>query len=158
VDATLTPIDNWQTYLSYSYNDAKIIEVSGRDAAILAAGPSAPGYKEVFGFHNAPLQMSAPHLADIWTRYDFVRGRMRGLYIGGGANLAFHQTLDPDTPPAYRQTYALYNVMAGYQLRWLDLPVTLEFYGKNLANEHYRPSQSTRSRPRELGGLLSVRF
>jgi iron complex outermembrane receptor protein len=158
VDATLTPIVNWQTYLSYSYDDAKIIEFSGRDAAILAAGPSATGYKEVFVFHNAPLQMSAPHLANVWTRYEFMHGWRRGLYIGGGANLVFRQALLPDTPSANHQTYALYNVMVGYILRWFDLPATLEFYGKNLANAHYRPSQSTRSRPRELGGMLSVRF
>jgi iron complex outermembrane receptor protein len=31
--------------------------------------------------------------------------------------------------------------------------LTVDLTGKNLANEHYRPSQSTRSRPREV--LLS---
>jgi iron complex outermembrane receptor protein len=160
VDATLTPVDSWQIYLSYSYNDAKILEYSGNDAAILAAGPSAPGYKEVALFHHAPLQMSAPHLANIWTRYDLTRGPLRGAYVGGGANLVFDQTILSDTPSQFNQTYALYNVMLGYTARapGSALSFTFEFFGKNLANAHYRPSQSTRSRPRELGGMLTVRY
>lgn len=156
IDATLTPIDNWQTYLSYSYNDARITEFSGRDAAILAQGPSAAGYREVYLLHNAPLQMSAPHLANLWTRFSVDRGRLHGLFVGGGANLVVRQTLLPDTPAEYRQTYTLYNAMAGYSTHdlWPHHPVTIQLTGKNLANEHYRPSQSTRSRPREI--LLSV--
>jgi iron complex outermembrane receptor protein len=160
VDATIEPIDNWQAYLSYSYDDAKIVEFSGRDAAILAGGPTTPGYKEVSLFHNAPLQMSAPHLANLWTGTDVVSGRARGLFAGGGVNLVFNQTLLPDTPAQFRQSYALYNFMVGYSppASWLGLPVTIEFFGKNLADAHYRPSQSTRSRPRELGVLLAARY
>jgi iron complex outermembrane receptor protein len=155
-EVTLTPVDPWQVYLSYSYDDAKIVEYSGHDQSILAAGPATPGYREVALFHNAPLQMSAPHLANAWTRYNVMRGTLRGLYVAGGANLVFNQALLPDTPPEYRQTYALYNVTIGYspRLRWPRLPLTVEIMGKNLADEHYRPSQSTRSRPREI--LLGI--
>lgn len=159
VDVTLTPWDNWQTYLSYSYNHARFVEVSGNDAAILAAGPSTPGYKEVFLLHNAPLQMSAPHLANVWTRYELTRSRLRGLYAAAGANLVVDQTLLPDTPPAYNQTYALVNALAGYlwPLR-SGFPTSVELYGKNLTNREYRPSQSTRSRPIEIGVALTVRY
>lgn len=156
VDATLTPLDAWQTYVSYSYDDAKITEFSGNDSAVLAAGPSAAGYREVNLFHNAPLQMSAPHLGNLWTRFDVDRGRLRGLFVAGGANIVVHQALLPDTPAEYRQTYTLYNAVVGYSphLRWSRYPVTIQLMGKNLANQHYRPSQSTRSRPREI--LLSI--
>jgi iron complex outermembrane receptor protein len=34
----------------------------------------------------------------------------------------------------------------------------LEIAEENLADEHYRPSQSTRSRPREFLATLSARF
>lgn len=159
LDALFTPVDHWQTYVSFSYNDAKIVEFSGNDAAILAAGPSAPGYKQVFLFHDAPLQMSAPFLANLWSRFDVTRGSLKGLYLAGGFNLVFDQTLLPDTPSRFRQTYGLINALVGYSRDVLPhLGLTLEVFGKNLANAHYRPSQSTRSRPREIGVVLKAEY
>jgi iron complex outermembrane receptor protein len=103
--------------------------------------------------------MSAPHLANLWTRYELTRWRLRGLYAAAGVNLVVDQALLPDTPSAYNQTYALVNALAGYG--WTvrsDLPVSAEIYGKNLTNREYRPSQSTRSRPIEIGVALTVRY
>ncbi len=158
LDATLSPIDDWQTYLSYSYNYARIVEHSGQDARILAAGPSAPGYKEVALFHGAPLQMSAPHLANLWTRYDVSSGELRDIYLAAGTHLVFDQTLLPDTPARFRQTYALLNAMIGKSLELgTGLDGSVEVWGKNLTDRRYRPSQSTRSRPREVGIEVSVR-
>jgi len=155
LDTTLALLDSWQIYLSYSYMDARITEFSGNDAAILAQDPNAlnaadrANYKNVRRFHDAPLQMSAPHLANVWSRYDFTRTKLAGLYLAGGANLVFDQTLLPDTPQFAHQTYALLNAMVGYS--WgHDYQLSLDLMGKNLADEHYRPSQSSRSRPREF--------
>lgn len=159
LDATISPIDNWQTYLSYSYNHARIVEFSGRDAAILASGPATPGYKEVFLFHGAPLQMSAPHLANLWSRYDVDGGPLEGSYFAAGANLVINQALLPDTPASFRQSYVLLNALAGYA--WNVLPhlrASAELYGKNLTDREYRPSQSTRSRPQEVGVAFTVRY
>lgn len=156
VDATLTPVANWQTYLSYSFNDAKIIELSGNDAAILATGPSAPGYKEVLLFHNAPLQMSAPHLANIWSRYTFTWRFLEGLALSAGANLIVDQTLLPDTPKDAHQTYVLVNATVGYSWQQKGRKMAVDLMGKNLADQHYRPSQSSRSRPREFRLSFSI--
>jgi iron complex outermembrane receptor protein len=160
VDATITATDHWQIYSSYSYMDARIIEFSGNDAAILAQDPTTldaagqANYKNVRRFHNAPLQMSAPHLANLWTRYDFTPTRLRGLYIAGGFNFVYDQTLLPDTPVFAHQTYTLLNTTIGYTHVWRRRRMDLHLMGKNLADEHYRPSQSTRGRPREI--LLSL--
>ncbi|HEY8945177.1 MAG TPA: TonB-dependent receptor [Polyangiaceae bacterium] len=159
MDATLTLIDGWQTYLSYSYNHARIVEFSGRDATVLATGASAPGYKEVLLFHDAPLQMSAPHLANVWSRYDISGGSLDGLHVAAGMNLVFDQQLLPATPAKYRQTYALLNGQLGYA--WdvqAGFALLAELYGKNLTNREYRPSQSSRSRPRELGVAFTVKY
>jgi iron complex outermembrane receptor protein len=164
LDATITPTDNWQLYLSYSYMDARITEFSGHDKAILAQDPATldpagqANYKNVRRFHNAPLQMSAPHLVNLWTRYNFTQGRLKGLFIGGGVNFVCDQTLLPDTPDSYHQTYTLVNSLAGYSWGWGGHRLSLDLMGKNLADEHYRPSQSTRSRPRELLLTLTARF
>jgi iron complex outermembrane recepter protein len=156
-DTTLTMGDNWQTYLSYSYMDARITEFSGNDAAILAENPATldaaglANYRNVLLFHNAPLQMSAPQLANLWTRYRFTQGSLTGAYVGGGANFVYDQTLLPDSPASSRQTYTLLNALAGYSWpSWARHGVSVELMGKNLGGAQYRPSQSTRSRPREF--------
>jgi iron complex outermembrane receptor protein len=158
LDTTLSLIENWQVYLSYSYMDAHIVEFSGNDAAILAQNPDTldaagrANYKNVRRFHDAPLQMSAPHLANLWSRYDFKDALFAGFYLAFGANFVYDQTLLPDTPQFAHQTYTLLNGTLGYS--WgRDRRMTLDLMGKNLADEHYRPSQSTRARPREF--LLS---
>jgi iron complex outermembrane recepter protein len=160
--ATLT--DNWQLYLSYSYMDARITEFSGHDAEILAQdwttldAAGQTNYKNVLRFHDAPLQMSAPHLANLWTRYNFKQGGLNGFFIAGGANFVYDQTILPDTPDSAQQTYTLVNAMVGYAWAMDGYRLSLDLTGKNLTDEHYRPSQSTRSRPREVLLTLSGRF
>jgi iron complex outermembrane receptor protein len=164
LDTTATLSGNWQLYFSYSYMDARITEFSGNDDAILAQDPSTldssgqENYRNVKRFHEAPLQMSAPQLANLWTRYDFTRGALRGYYLAGGINYVYDQTLLPDSPDWSHQTYRLINVKAGYEWSWQGKRMNLDLMGKNLTDEYYRPSQSTRSRPREYLLSLSVRF
>jgi len=156
LDATLQFTNHWQGYFSYSYMDAKIIEFSGDDETILSRDPATmspaekANYRNVARFHNAPLQMSAPHLANIWTRYNFIEAGLKGYYVAGGANLVFDQALLPDTPSEFHQTYTLYNALIGYSWKWQKYPMITELTGKNLTDVYYRPSQSSRSRPREF--------
>jgi iron complex outermembrane receptor protein len=164
LDATITPADNWQIYLSYSAMRARITEFSGNDAAILAQNPATLDafgqayYKTVLRFHDAPLQMSAPHLINLWTRYNFTRDGLQGAYVGGGFNFVGDQTLLPDTPTWAHQTYTLVSAMAGYAWSWGGRKMSLELMGRNLTNVDYRPSQSTRSRPREFMLTLKAQF
>lgn len=158
MDATIQPTDDWQIYLSYSYMDARIVEFSGHDATILAQDPATldaagrANYKNVYLLHGARLQMSAPHMANLWFRHDLANG----AYLGGGFNFVKDQTLLPDAPPSTRQTYVLWNALAGYAWTAGGHRFSVELMGKNLGNAHYRPSQSTRSRPREVLATLKV--
>ncbi|HJV71650.1 MAG TPA: TonB-dependent receptor [Ideonella sp.] len=161
LDATVTAADNWQVYLSYSAMDARITEFSGRDAEILAQDPStldAAGqlnYKNVSLLHGARLQMSAPQQANVWARFDAPAGGWAGSYLAGGVNWVHDQTLLPDSPAWSRQSYALLNALAGRSWALSGCRVAIELMGKNLTGERYRPSQSTRARPREF--LLTVK-
>ncbi len=156
--------ENWQLYFSYSYMDARITEFSGHDAEILAqdwslldpAGQS--NYRNVNLLHDAPLQMSAPQLANFWTRYDFSSGGLAGTYLGAGFNYVFDQTVLPDGPESSHQTYTLLNALAGYAWESNGHQMSVELIGRNLADEYYRPSQSSRSRPRELLISFSSKF
>lgn len=162
LDLTLTPVPNWQLYLSYSYMNARIVEVTGNDADILAQDPAtldAAGqinYKNVSLLHGARLQMSAPHLANLWTRYDVSAGSLAGAYIGGGLNVVRDQTLLPDGPPSSRQSYTLVSALTGYSWLSSGRRMRVELMGKNLGGATYRPSQSTRARPREVLLMLQV--
>jgi iron complex outermembrane receptor protein len=164
IDVTATITENWQVYASYSYMRARIVEFSGHDAEILAQDPSrldAAGlanYKNVRMLHNAPLQMSAPHLANLWTRYNFTRGGLKGAHIGGGFNFVYEQTILPNGPSTARQTYTQFSALVGYSWAWRGSRMSVDLAGKNLANEYYRPSQSSRSRPREFLLSFSTRF
>ncbi|MBU4506994.1 MAG: TonB-dependent receptor, partial [Gammaproteobacteria bacterium] len=164
LDTTAALSDNWQLYFSYSRMKARITEFSGNDATILAQDPAtldASGlvnYKNVLRFHNAPLQMSAPHLANLWTRYNFTQGGLQGLYLVGGANFVRDQTILPDGPASSRQTYTLVNAGIGYAWRSKGRRMSVDLMGKNLTDEKYRPSQSTRGRPREFQLTYVARF
>jgi len=164
LDLTANPTDNWQIYLSYSYMHARITEFSGNDDAILARDPATLDstvraiYKAAHLFHGAPLQMSAPHLANLWTRYDFSTEWLRGFHVAGGVNIVCDQTLLPDTPGFARQSYALLNAAVGYSWQMGGHRLSVDLMGKNLADEEYRPSQSTRSRPREFFLNFSASF
>jgi iron complex outermembrane receptor protein len=164
LDATATLTDHWQLYFSYSYMHARITEFSGNDDAILAQDPATldaagrANYKTVRLFHKAPLQMSAPHLANLWTRYDFTQDWLKGFHLGGGINFVYDQTLLPDGPRSSHQTYALLNALAGYSWEVDGHRLSVDLMGKNLLDERYRPSQSSRSRPRELLLSFSVAF
>jgi iron complex outermembrane receptor protein len=165
LDATITPSDNWQLYLSYSLMKARITDFSGNDAAILAQDPTtldAAGqrnYRNVALLHNAPLQMSAPQLANFWTRYTFTQAGLQGIYLLGGVNYVLDQTILPDGPKSSRQTYTLINAGIGYAWRLAsDYRAKVELMGKNLTDEVYRPSQSTRSRPREVLLTFTANF
>ncbi|HLP00789.1 MAG TPA: TonB-dependent receptor [Opitutaceae bacterium] len=159
-DVTVALTPDWQLYASYSYLYARITEFTGNDAEILArdpatlAGADRANYKNAFRYHNAPLQMSAPHLANLWTRYNFASGPLKGFHVGGGVNCVWNQTLLPDTPDSAHQSYTLVNLALGYSGRWRGATFGIELVAKNLTDEVYRPSQSTRCRPREI--LLSV--
>ncbi len=164
LDTTATLSDNWQLYFSYSYMKARITEFSGDDDAILAQDPAMldeagqRNYKNVLRFHDAPLQMSAPHIANLWTRYNFTGTDLGGIYVAGGFNYVHDQTLLSDSPQSSRQTYTLLNAMVGYSWQANGRRMSVDLMGKNLLDEHYRPSQSTRGRPRELLLTLTARF
>jgi len=64
----------------------------------------------------------------------------------------------PDSPASSRQTYALLNALIGYTWEVGGHSMSVDLMGKNLLDEQYRPSQSSRSRPRELMINFSVKF
>lgn len=65
-DLRLRPLSNWQTYLGYTYTDAKVT----KDTNTLVVG--------------APLVNQAKHGFNLWSRYDVANGAAKGLGFGLG--------------------------------------------------------------------------
>jgi iron complex outermembrane receptor protein len=169
MDFTISPTDHWQIYASASFMDAKIVYVANaaEDARMLAINTYA-GYlalnaadrelwKNVWRFHDKPLQMTAPETYNLWTKYTFT-GAMKGFFVGGGANFVRDQTIFPETEVRNHQTYTLWNCLVGYSTKVLGYQTTFTLTGKNLTNEEYLPSQNTQSRPREFLFSVTTRF
>lgn len=170
LDITLTPIDNWQIYASGSIQDATqtIVVSESEDARLLGintlAGYNAlptngdkENWRNVWNLKGKPIQMTAPHSYNLWTKYEF-KNALKGLFVGGGANIMRDQTIFPQTESRNHQTYTLWNAMIGYSTNVMSYPVTVTVNGKNLTDEEYLPSQNTQSRPREIILSVSTRF
>lgn len=168
-DLTYSPIDNWQVYVSASMMNARTVTVStaSEDARLLAVNTYV-GYlalssadqnlwRNVWRFHDRPLQMTSPHSYNLWTKYTFP-GALKGLFIGGGANIIRDQTIFQDTEDRYHQNLVLVNAIAGYSTKFGAYPVTFTLNGKNLTDKEYLPSQNTQSRPREFVFSVTVKF
>ncbi|MFT3868469.1 MAG: TonB-dependent receptor [Nibricoccus sp.] len=166
LDVVYSVTNNWQIYASGSVMDAKIVYLytktiddyylSVSDYTTLDTSGQA-NYKNVIRYHGRPLQMSAPRQYNLWTRYGFT-GVLKGFYVAGGANYTGDQTLLPDTPSWAHQTYTLWSGLVGYTTKLFGHETKFELNGKNLTNEYYRPSQSSRCRPREFVLSASTKF
>ncbi|HEX9781947.1 MAG TPA: hypothetical protein VGA56_04340 [Opitutaceae bacterium] len=95
---------------------------------------------------------------NLWTRYNFTSGPLKGLFVGGGANFIRKMTIFPQMDPRFRQTYTLWNAIVGYSTTIGDRPVTFTLNGKNLTDEEYLPSQNTTERPREFVFSVTTKF
>jgi outer membrane receptor protein involved in Fe transport len=85
---------------------------------------------------------------NLFTRYTFTSGRLKGLYVGGGVNYrrpTYRGTADLDgiaaTPPVdlWSPAYSLYSLLAGYQAKIFKRPTTFSLnLGNLLDKEYYR--------------------
>lgn len=169
-DLTYSPTDNWQIYTSASIMNAKVVYWinPAEDARLLAVNTLA-GYqglssadqnnwRNVWNNHGKPLQMTAPHMYNVWTKYTFSDGALKGLFIGGGANIIRNMTIFTQMDPRFRETYTLFNALVGYSTKIFHHPTTFTLNGKNLTDKEYLPSQNARSRPREYVLTASTQF
>ena len=143
-DINYSPVNNWQLYASYSHNDAKVKN-----------DEQAPGRV------GLRLQNSIPDAVNLWTRYNFTKGALENVFIGGGFNYIGGQVFIDDNPaardyPTY--TYTLISAMAGYNFHAAGHPMTLTLNGSNLANKFYRTASQGNGRPRQIQLTLRTTF
>lgn len=105
---------NWSVLASYAYNEAKITN-SSIPAEVGTQKPNAPR-----------------NMANIWTRYNLVRGPLSGLGAGLGANYVDRRTLSINLAQSIPD-YALLDAALFYSIGKMQL----QFNVNNITGEKY---------------------
>ncbi len=113
-DITGRILPNWSILASYAYNDAKIVESLNPDEL----GRQKP---------NAPR-----NTANIWTRYNFIRGPLSGFGLGVGANYVDKRNLSINLKQSIPD-YTLLNAAVYYRVN----KVQLQFNANNITGKKY---------------------
>lgn len=131
MEVTYSPLDNWQIYASVTENDIRTVKVP-------------VGYEYYLGAHP---EASAKTLANLWTRYSFTTGPIKGLWIGAGFNYTGKKAQRTNNKYLFLPAYTLYNCAVGYDWKWNDAPTTVALNWNNITNEYYQPANQQRGLP-----------
>jgi len=141
-ELTLSPTDHWQIYASVAEDDVRTIGVP-------------PGLEIYLGGHP---QSTAKTLANLWTRYSFAAGFLKGAWVGGGVNytsrkagmaLNYAETLAPTT---------LVNLALGYEWKWEGRAMSVVVNGENITDVEYFPSIQDRGLPARVSLTVTTHF
>ncbi len=142
-EGTWTPRQNYQALLSASYFFKKN-EISN---------PSDP--REV-GSH---LESVPRYTVNLWNKYTFTTGVLRGAFLGGGVNVLGETYEHPSwTVPIKSEEVVLFDAMIGYATKIGTLPVELRVNARNLADKHSLNGTFQYGEPRTLIASVGMRF
>jgi iron complex outermembrane receptor protein len=144
VEAELTwsPRDNWQVYLSGAINDIRVERVPVGAEIYLGSHPEA----------------SVKTLANLWTRYTFNTGPLKGLWIGGGFNHTGRKAQRTNNPRLFLPSETLWNAAVGYDWKWEDRPLNATVNWMNIGDVEYFPANQQRGMPGRAILSLTARF
>jgi iron complex outermembrane receptor protein len=142
IDLTLSPTDSWQVYLSYSQIDARTVGVPPALAQAL----------------NKKIENSAEHLFNVWTRYGFVRGRLKRLWVGGGANYTGEKKLSIANPDLFFPAVTLWDATVGYDWKVGKAAWSSTFTWKNITDETHLTGLIGRGLPERAWLSFSVKL
>lgn len=140
-DMVISPIAQWQTYLSY-----------GHQTPIYSKNP------EDISLEGVLLQSATRDNAAVWTKYKFTEGTLKNVYIAGGVTWQGFQKETDANHALFFRPYALYDITAGYNTKIFGHKTAITLMIKNLANKSYLPSVSSRGTPRTLILSLNTKY
>lgn len=142
IDLTLSPLNHWQVYVSYSNIDARTV-------AAPAALSQAVGKK---------IENSAEHLFNVWTRYSFTGGALDGLWVGGGVNHTGEKKLSIANPNLFYPAVSLWDATVGYDWKQGRAAWSATFTWKNITDEVHLTGLIGRGLPERAWVSLSVKL
>jgi outer membrane receptor protein involved in Fe transport len=94
-----------------------------------------------------------------WNKYTFSSGALRGLYVGGGANVMGETYMHPSwTVPIKSDAVTLFDAMVGYTTKLQNTPVNLRLNARNLADKHYLNGTFQYGEPRTIIFTVGLQF
>lgn len=123
LELTYSPVRNLQLILSADYvPEAKTI----RD-------PQTPNQVGV-RIENMPEKT-----VSLWTKYNFVKGKLRGFFVGGGARVTSAFRIHPSWDVPFEEDgYTKIDVIAGWTGKFGDdINATVSLHGDNVFDEDY---------------------
>lgn len=141
-EITWSPIDNWQVYLSGAINDIRVKEVPVGVEVYLGSHPEA----------------SVKALANLWTRYTFNTGALKGFWVGGGFNHTGKKAQRVNNPKLFLPSETLWNAAIGYDWVWNARPMNATLNWMNIADIEYFPANQQRGLPSRAVLSLTAKF
>jgi iron complex outermembrane receptor protein len=141
-ELTWSPLDNWQVYLSGALNDIRVNKVPVGAEVYLGSHPEA----------------SVKALANLWTRYTFSQGSLKGLWVGGGFNHTGKKAQRVNNPRLFLPEETLWNSAIGYDWRWNGHAMDAVLNWQNMADIEYFPANQQRGQPGRVVFSLTAKY
>jgi iron complex outermembrane receptor protein len=141
-EITWSPRDNWQVYLSGAMNDVRVKRVPRGMEAYLGSHPEA----------------TVKALFNLWTRYSFTTGDLKGLWIGGGFNHTGRKAQRVNNPKLFLPAETLWNSAVGYDWKWENRPITAAINWQNMEDIEYFPANQQRGLPGRAVLSLTMKY
>lgn len=142
IDLTLSPIDNWQVYVSYSNIDARTVG-------------APPELAQALG---KKIENSAEHLFNMWTRYSFTEGPLARFWVGGGFNYTGEKKLSIANPNLFFPAVTLWDATVGYDWKMGQAAWSATFTWKNITDEVHLTGLIGRGLPERAWLSFSVKL
>lgn len=141
-EVTWSPMDNWQIYVSGAMNDIRVKKVPAGEEVFLGAHPEA----------------SVKALANLWTRYTFANGPLKGFWVGGGFNHTGRKAQRVNNPKLFLPAETLWNSAVGYDWKWNDHAMNATINWMNMRDIEYFPANQQRGFPSRAVLSVSAKF
>ncbi len=137
------PRPNYQALLSASYFFTKN-EISN------------PAEAREVGSH---LESVPRYTVNLWNKYTFTAGTLKGMYVGGGATALGETYMHPSwTVPIKSDPVVLLDAIVGYAAKFRGQAVDFRLNIRNLADKHYLNGTFQYGEPRTFITSVGVRF
>lgn len=138
-----TPWLNYQALISASYFFEKN-EVSN------------PAEAREVGSH---LESVPEFTVNVWNKYTFTTGALRGWYVGGGATALGETYMHPSwTIPIKSDPVVLFDAVVGYATKLGDVGIDARVNVRNISDEHYLNGTFQFGEPRTFIASIGFRF
>lgn len=142
LDFTWTPLPNYQAVVTYAY--------MGTARTVNSGDANQIGVR----LHNMPR-----HMVSVWNKYTFVKGPLKGFYLGGGVRHVSAFRVHPSWSVTIEEDgYTRVDALAGYSTTFGGKSVDFALNVENLLDEFYFDGAFEIGNPRGVFGSITVRL